>query len=317
MHSISEAAISVAHVTQQFASVRALDDLNFAVPAGTIYGFVGPNGAGKTTTIKAVLGLLFPQSGAIQVYGHNPQAEGPLVRTLCGVLLEQTGLYERLSAMDNLDFYGRVWRLDPDERRRRAEALLKTFGLWDRRQDRAGLFSKGMKQKLAIARVLIHRPKLILLDEPTSGLDPEASATLRQDLRDLAEEEGVTIFLTTHNLPEVEQLCTSVGVIRAGRIIAQGSPAELRAHTGKHQVLIAGSGFSDQLLAQVQHLPGVTGVAVQGDELTIKLATDQSVAPIVAALVQGGAAVENVQKGTASLEEAFLSLMGSEEAHVA
>src|SRR6478752_3016179 len=216
--SMTEAAIQTTDLTRDFGSVRAVDHLTLTVPPGIIFGFLGPNGAGKTTTIHLLLGLLEATSGEARVLGLDPRTQSEQIRTRSGALLEFSGLYERLTAEDNLDFYGRVWHMPPGERQTRIKELLTHLSLYDRRKERVSTWSRGMKQKLAIARVLLHRPDLIFLDEPTAGLDPVAAAALRDDLEALVQREGTTVFLNTHNLPEAERLCQQVGVIREGRL---------------------------------------------------------------------------------------------------
>jgi ABC-2 type transport system ATP-binding protein len=230
----------------------------------------------------------------------------------CGALLEHPGLYERLSAQDNLDFYGRAWHVPKRTRADRIRELLTRFGLWDRRDDPVGNWSRGMKQKLAVARAVLHRPDLVFLDEPTSGLDPVATAGLREDLAMLAAQEGVTVFLTTHNLNEAERLCGQVGVISRGRLLAVGSPDELRARQDSGRVDITVRGITSDVVALLQSMPGVTAVTVDGARLSLALPSGASVAPIVALLVQHDVAVEEVRRARATLEDAFLELMGAE-----
>src|SRR5215467_13411015 len=182
---MSEAAIRTTGLTRAFGNVRAVDALTLEVPSGIIFGFLGANGAGKTTSINLLLGLLEPTAGRAEVLGFDTRRQGSAIRERTGALLEYSGLYERLSAEDNLDFYGRVWHLSTAERQERIKQLLTHVGLYERRHERVGTWSRGMKQKLAITRVLLHRPALIFLDEPTAGLDPVAAAGLRDDLERL------------------------------------------------------------------------------------------------------------------------------------
>jgi ABC-2 type transport system ATP-binding protein len=307
---MTEAAIRTNQLTRDFGSVRAVDSLTLDVPPGIIFGFLGANGAGKTTTIHLLLGLLDPTDGQATVLGFDPHTQGGEVRARTGALLEFAGLYERLSAEDNLDFYGRVYHLSATERRERIKELLTHLDLYDRRRERVSTWSRGMKQKLAIARVLLHRPQLIFLDEPTAGLDPVAAAALRDDLAELVQREGVTVFLNTHNLPEAERLCQQVGVIRQGKLLTVGSPDMLRQQTGRPQAEIIGAGFTPEVLAMLRARPDVAGATAQNSHLTVDLRGDNArMAPIVAALVQAGAEIEEVHRGKASLEEVFLSLM--------
>ncbi len=307
-------ALSTRGLVVDFGTVRALDGLSIEVPAGIVFGFLGPNGAGKTTVIRTLLGLVEPSAGSAEVLGLDPRRDAAAIRERCGALLEHPGLYERLSAADNLEFYGRIWRLRARERRDRARELLEQLALWDRRDEPVGRWSRGMKQKLAVARAMLHRPQLVFLDEPTSGLDPVATAALREDLAALAAREGVTIFLTTHNLAEAERLCTTVAVIRGGRLLAIGTPASLRAGTGAHLVRIAARGVGAELRARLAALPEVESVADDPDgALRVSLGSapgeEPSAARIVALLVDGGAAVEEVVRIRPTLEQAFLDLV--------
>ena len=302
-------ALRTTQLTRDFASVRAVDGISLEVAPGTVFGFLGPNGAGKTTTIRLLLGLLEPTSGQAEVLGFNVRSQADEIRARCGALLEHNGIYERLSAYDNLDFYAKIWRMSAPERQARIKELLTNLDLWDRRDETAGNWSRGMKQKLAVARALLHRPALVFLDEPTAGLDPIASAALRDDLANLAQSEGVTIFLTTHNLTEAEKLCAQVGVIRQGKLIAAGSPDELRRTSGQPRLEISGSGFSEPALGAIRALPAVSAVHNGAGQIVVEFHQSSSSAPIVTLLVQAGAQIEEVRKGKADLEQAFLSLL--------
>jgi ABC-2 type transport system ATP-binding protein len=298
-------------LTRRFETVTAVDGLDLEVQAGTVFGFLGPNGAGKTTTIRLLLGLLEPTAGSASVLGHDVVRDGDAVRLGCGVLLEHAGLYERLSAAENLEYFGRLWHIPRDERERRIVELLEHFGLADRRTELVGTWSRGMKQKVALARALLHRPRVIFLDEPTAGLDPVAAAGLRTDLLDLARRESVTVFITTHNLDEAARTCGRVGVIRAGRLIAEGPPDSLGSGNA-HTVTIAGSGF-EAALDSLRVRPDVASVTADNGELRVELTADAPVAPIVRLLVERGVDVEGVHKDTGSLEEAFLALLEEPE----
>jgi len=305
-------ALRTTQLTRDFAAVRAVDNISLEVAPGTVFGFLGPNGAGKTTTIRLLLGLLEPTSGQAEVLGFNTHTQADEIRTRCGALLEHNGIYERLSAYDNLDFYAKIWHMPAAERQARIKELLTNLELWDRRAEAAGKWSRGMKQKLAVARTLLHRPALVFLDEPTAGLDPIASAALRDDLANLAKSEGVTIFLTTHNLTEAEKLCGQVGVIRQGQLIATGSPDELRRNSGQPRLEISGTGFSEQALAALKALPVVVAVHSGETQIVIEFHQSTSSAPIINLLVNHGAQIEEVRKGQADLEQAFLSLLEQE-----
>lgn len=302
-------AIRTLGLSRRFGPVHALDGIALEVPRGIIFGFLGPNGSGKTTTIRLLLGLLEATSGTAQVLGYDTRTSASAIRERCGALLEHCGLYERLSAVDNLDLYGRFWRLTRDARRARTRELLSNLGLWDRRDEIVAGWSRGMKQKLAIARALLHRPELLFLDEPTAGLDPVAAEALRDDLSRLSANEGVTVFLTTHNLAEAERLCALVGLLRNGHLLAVAPPAQLSAASDAPRVEIMGSGLTDTMLAMLCAHHAVASARVDGRCLVVDLARAADVPSVVAALVGWGYQLEAVRNSAGSLEEVFHTLM--------
>jgi len=304
-----ETVIKTNALTREFKSTRAVDALNIEVPKGIVFGFLGPNGSGKTTTIRMLLGLLEPTSGKAEVLGFDTEKHPDDIRARCGALLEHPGIYERLSAEDNLQLYARIWKMTEHERRTRIKELLESFGLWDRRNDPAGTWSHGMKKKLAVARAMLHRPALLFLDEPSAGLDPVAAAGLREELASVVRREGVTVFLTTHNLSEAEKLCSRVAVIRRGRLLAEGPPDELRANRGGDRVEVLGDGFSEDLLNKLRAQTSVRSVTLKDEKLLVELSDRSKASPLVRLLVEGGAEIEEVRKATVSLEDVFLALV--------
>jgi ABC-2 type transport system ATP-binding protein len=306
--------ITIENLSKNFDSIKAVNGLSLEIPAGIIFGFLGPNGAGKTTTIRLLLGLLEPTSGSVEVLGFDTRTQADRVRAQTGALLEHTGIYEQMSAEDNLEFYAKAFRMPAVERQSRIQELLTHLGLWERRKDRAGNWSRGMKQKLALARTLLHQPNLVLLDEPTAGLDVQSAVAIREDLEALASRENITIFLTTHNMVDAEKLCQQVAVIREGSLVALGSPDELRARAGKPRVEITGRGFNHQALKLLQAHPQVGTIETQNSHLVIDLLAETDVAALVSILVGAGAQVEEVRRPTASLEEVFLKLTGERDA---
>jgi ABC-2 type transport system ATP-binding protein len=309
-------AIRIDNLTREFdtksGSVRALDRLSLEVPAGIVFGFLGPNGAGKTTTIRLLLGLLEPTKGRAEVLGFDTQTQASEIRTRTGALLEHTGVYEHLSAEDNLEFYARAWRLPAAERKSRIQELLTHMGLWDRRTDQAGKWSRGMKQKLALARALLHHPDLVLLDEPTAGLDVAAAVAVREDLASLVAREGVTVLLTTHNMAEAQELCSQVAVIREGQLVTVGHPDELRARSGAPRVKVTGRGFSPEVVDLLRTQPGVAGARARNGALVLDLGPETQAAPLISLLVGAGAEIEEVRREKASLQEVFLTLTEEE-----
>ena len=304
-----ESVIRTHTLTRDFKSTRAVDGLTVEVPPGIVFGFLGPNGSGKTTTIRMLLGLLEATSGKAEVLGFDAATHSDDIRLRCGALLEHSGIYERLSAEDNLELYARVWKMGSSERSARIKELLESFGLWERRKDAAGTWSHGMKKKLAVARAMLHRPALLFLDEPTAGMDAVAAAGLREDLSDVVRREGVTVFLTTHNLPEAEKLCSKVAVIHKGRLLAEGRPGELRSANGSHQVEVVGKGFSEQALEAIRKNPQVRKANLNDGTLLLDMEDSSRISPFVRLLVEAGAEIEEIRKGKASLEDVFLALV--------
>lgn len=305
-------AIQTNQLTRSFGTLKAVDRLTMSVPRGTVFGFLGPNGSGKTTTIRLLLGLLDPDQGQARVLGFDTVAQADEVRARSGALLEHHGLYERLSAAENLDYYGRIWHMSKAERERRMRELLEPLGLYERRNEPIGRWSRGMKQKLAVARTLVHHPELVFLDEPTAGLDPVASAALREDLAMLAEQEGVTIFLTTHNLAEAEKLCNQVAVINRGQLLALGSPADLRSRTSAPRLYVRGKGFSSQVIESLRNHVLVSGVRQSNGQVVMDLTDLSRSHEIVNQLVNAGVEIDEVRKEQADLEDVFLRLVEEE-----
>jgi ABC-2 type transport system ATP-binding protein len=305
--------VQMTDVSMSFGQLQAVDQVSLTVEKGEVFGFLGPNGAGKTTTIRLLLGLLVPTTGRAEVLGFDTRTQADAIREHCGALLEFNGLYERMSAQDNLEFQGRVWRMPAAQRQARIEEMLTDIGLWERRFEMVGKWSRGMKQKLAVARAMFHRPELIFLDEPTAGLDPIAAAALRQDLVALAEREGVTIFLTTHNLAEAEKICDRVAVIRKGKLLATGTVDELSGKNGAIHAEIAGKGFNDDVVARLRAMPDVASVRRENSHVSIELEHNVEIWPVVNMLVGCGVQIEGVHKNAKGLEDVFLDLMQDEK----
>jgi ABC-2 type transport system ATP-binding protein len=306
-------AIRTERISRSFGTLKAVDRLSLEVRRGIVFGFLGPNGSGKTTTIRLLLGLLDPDQGQAEVLGFDTQRQSDDVRARCGALLEYHGLYERLTAVDNLDYYGRIWHMSNAERQSRTRELLEPLDLWERRGEVVGKWSRGMKQKLAVARTLMHHPELVFLDEPTSGLDPVASAALREDLEELASKEGVTIFLTTHNLAEAEKLCDQVGVISHGQLLAVGTPEELRTRTSAPRLHVSGRGFTEDLLNKLKAHPLVSALQQRNGSLILDLKDQKQSPALVTLMVLDGAQIDEVRKEKADLEDVFLKLVENDE----
>lgn len=299
--------IKIDGLTKLYGEVSALDGLSLAVPEGSVFGFLGPNGAGKTTTISLLMGLIEPSDGSARVLGFDTVEAADEIRALVGALLDETGLYEQMSAYENLLFYARVWRFTPREAEVRIEAVLTEIGLWDRRNDLVGSWSRGMQQRLALARAQLHEPELLFLDEPTAGLDVVSAREVRDHLAGLARA-GKTIFLTTHNMAEAEELCARVAVIRNGQLIAEGEPSSLLSDSG-HEVTIVGDHLAATVSA-IQVRADVVSAVLDNDRLRLRMTTPDP-SPVVSELVAAGASIHEVSRGT-RLEDAFLELIGTD-----
>ncbi len=316
---------------RRFGSLWAIRGVDLEVYRGEVLGLLGPNGAGKTTTVRLLTALIEPNEGRATVDGLDVVAQADDVRARVGILTETPGLYDKLSATANLEFFGRLYGLDAATRAERIEHYLRLFSLWERRDDVAGTFSKGMKQKLAIARALLHDPAVVFLDEPTAALDPEAAYIVREAIEAL-RRLGRTIVLATHNLDEADRLCDRVAFIR-GALLRVDSPAGLRGSLGGHGVEVGLGGVPDdpargaatELPADgatraapmdaateaVRAVPGVTAVAVNGARLLITTADPAAVTPaIVRALVAVGADIVEVRERATSLEQVYFDVMG-------
>jgi len=292
-------------LTRRFGDLVAVNDLNLEVEKGEIFGFLGPNGAGKTTTIRMLAALIAPSSGEATVAGLHLGRENRAIREHVGVLTETPGLYKRLSAIDNLLFFAKLYGVP--EPRKQAERYLQLFELWDRRDDLAGSFSKGMRQKLAIARAMLHEPQVLFLDEPTASLDPEAAKVVRDLIETLRSEER-TIFLCTHNLDEADRLCDRVALFNT-RLVAVGGPQELKKRLyGRRTVIHLADphpGLEDAL-----SLSFIKKIERVDNTLVVSLSDPERENPIlVSRLVELGAKVQFVNELRVSLEDLYLDLM--------
>ncbi|HZI05013.1 MAG TPA: ABC transporter ATP-binding protein [Archangium sp.] len=297
--------ISVQGLAKRFGTRTAVEGLDFDVRPGEVFGLLGPNGAGKTTTVRMLTGLLRPSEGEARVWGHSVRTDGEALRRVVGLLTEQPGLYERLSARDNLRFFMKLHELDERQVWPRVQAYLERFGLAGRENDACGGFSKGMRQKLAIVRTLVHDPKVIFLDEPTSGLDPESARTVRDAVAELAAE-GRTIVLCSHNLAEVERLCTRVAVVK-GRLLAMAPVNELRRTGSALEVKVEGE--AERYVEALAALPFAPNVLAEGARMRVMLADEDQAPDVVACLVGAGARVRSAVPAQRPLEEVYLELI--------
>ncbi len=303
--------IETDQVTRRYGDQVAVHELSMTVRAGEIFGFLGHNGAGKTTTVRLLNGLLEPHAGTLRVLGLDPARQGAQLRKCTGVLTETPSLDERLTAEDNLRLFAAMYNVPRAEIRPRVRELLELFDLADRAGDRVGGFSKGMKQRLALARALVHRPELIFLDEPASGLDPVVTRHLHDLILHLSRVEGRTVFLCTHNLNEAQKLCRRVAVLQAGRLVALGTPREL-ARQIKADVHLSITIHPEQVDRAVAVLSPEhpTTLARNGDGDTVRIAnvTRDHIPALVAALVQAGIAIYRVEHDEPTLEDIYFAL---------
>jgi ABC-type multidrug transport system, ATPase component len=303
--------IVVDGLRKDFRALTAVHDMSFTVGDGEIFGLLGPNGAGKTTTVRMLAGLIAPSAGTATVNGHSLGEGSQRIRAITGILTESPGLHEKLTARQNLAFYGRLYGLRGKRLRDAVDRYLGVVELTEHADRRVATFSKGMKQKLAIARALLHDPEVIYLDEPTSGLDPSAAKTVRDFIATL-RSLGRSIVVCTHNLDEAERLCDRIGIMR-GTLLRVDTPAGLRRHgrAATVRVELNGARGPESFIGCMADLPFVTGVQANETTLVVELADPPHETPdLVAALVAAGARITSVAEEAQTLEEAYLSLVG-------
>jgi ABC-2 type transport system ATP-binding protein len=301
--------IHIENLTKRFREVLAVDNLSMDVTEGEVFGFLGPNGAGKTTTVRMLTGLIGPTSGSATVAGYSLGRQGTDIRRTVGVLTETPGMYDNLSAEYNLRIFAELYEVK--DVGGQIDRYLKMLGLWERRFDPAGTFSKGMKQKLAIARALLHEPKILFLDEPTAGLDPEGAHLVREFIAEL-KKEGRTIFLCTHNLDEADHLCDRVGVFKT-RLLVVDSPAKLRRSVFGRKVIFHLKSADETIAEKVRSLSFVREVKVIDNKLVVTLDDPETRNPdIVRTLVNASADVQFVGELRHSLEDVYLQLVNSQ-----
>lgn len=311
---MSSPVIQISSLTRRFGEKNAVDNLILDVQAGEIFGFLGHNGAGKTTTVRLLNGVLEPTSGGAQVLGLDPQTEGSALRARTGVLTETPSLDERLTARDSLSIYADLYNVPRADVAVRVNSLLAEFELADRADEKVGGYSKGMKQRLALARALLHKPEVLFLDEPTAALDPVAARHVHTLVENLARREGCTVFLCTHNLVEAQKLCDRVAVMEHGRLVALGTPADLtRQYVKRLDVDLEVDPVQMELVLPIlQGLPQlVIGSPKQEkDFLTLTLSGREAVPELLAVLVQKGLRVYRLAPQEANLEEVYFALHG-------
>jgi ABC-2 type transport system ATP-binding protein len=299
-------------LTKQFpggrsgTAITAVDGLTLDVKEGEVFGFLGPNGAGKTTTVRMLTSLIGPSSGHATVNGFTVGRDDDHIRASVGILTETPGMYDRLSAEKNLSIFANLYGVKDVPRQ--VEKYLRLLGLWERRGDEVGSFSKGMRQKLAIARALLHEPKVLFLDEPTSGLDPEAAKLVRDFVAEL-KTEGRTIFLCTHNLDEADRLCERIGIFKT-RLITVDSPANLRRRLYGRKVVFHMKRLDPAWAEAIRALPFVKEAEAVDAKLVVGLDAPEDENPVILRrLVELGAEVQFVGELRHSLEDVYLQLV--------
>ncbi len=301
--------IDTENLTKKFGNLTAVESLTLHVNDGEVFGFLGPNGAGKTTTVRMLCCLISKTSGTARIgnYEVGNSADQQKIRRMVGLLTENVGLYEELSAYDNLDFYGRFYRLDVQKRKEQIEYLLKMLGLWERRNDAAGTFSKGMKQKIAIARALIHDPQVLFLDEPTASLDPEAAKTVRDFILELKKEKR-TIFLNTHLLDEAEKICDRVAILNT-RLIATGTPQELRRSLSGRKIKVQLQRVDNVIVEAIKKI-GFPVSEITNNSLVIDVSDPEKENPAILKVIEdAGGHVQFITEIGSTLEDVYLKLV--------
>ena len=278
---------------------QAVQNVSLALEPGEVFGFLGPNGAGKTTTVKLLNGMLTPTEGICRVLGSDPALEPEKVHAVSGVVTEHARMYENLTGLENLVFYAELFGISADEAAGRAEALLQEMELEEAKDRKLAAWSTGMRQRISLARALIHRPKILFLDEPTSGLDPESAQNVNRMIREMAENSGITVFLCTHQLRYAQEICTRYGLIEEGRLLAAGTLEELRAEA-----------FS-QITLQIRAGSMPTGMGFRqtgAQEYETMIRTEEEIPEIVRRIAAAGGDIYKVEARQPDLEDIYFAL---------
>ena len=314
---MNTSVISIDQLTRCFHETVAVDNLSLAVQPGEIFGFLGHNGAGKTTTVRLLNGVIEPTSGSVRVLGLDPHLDGSALRARTGVLTETPSLDDRLTAWDILGIFADLYGVPRKQVRPRITELLEEFDLADRASERVGGYSKGMKQRLALARALLHKPELIFLDEATSGLDPVSAHHVNQLIERMARRDGCTVFMCTHNLVEAQRLCDRVAILEHGRLVALGTPAELtRQYVRRLDVEVEVA--EEQIPAALSVLRNMPKLvlgepAKPNGALVITINQHESIPEVLAALVHSQIRIYRMAPQEANLEQVYFTLHEEKE----
>jgi ABC-2 type transport system ATP-binding protein len=301
--------IDTENLTRKFGSLTAVDNLTLHVGEGEVFGFLGPNGAGKTTTVRMLCCLIAKTSGQAKVAGYDTsnQADALKIRKIIGFVPDNVGLYEDLTAYENLDYYGKLYKCPEPQRKTNIQRFLNLLELWEKKDLPVGTFSKGMKQKLALARALIHDPEILFMDEPTANLDPESAKTVRDFIMQLKEEKK-TIFLNTHNLDEAQRICDRIGILNT-KLMATGTSGELKHLVGSRRTVIQLEQVTDSVLKALKKL-AKEKMSRSENKLIFELTNPEEENPgIIQAMVEAGGRIQSVVVSSSSLEEAYLKLV--------
>lgn len=294
-------AVITEHLSKIYAhGKKAVDDVSITIDQGEVFGFLGPNGAGKTTTVKLLNGMLSPAEGSCSVFGLNPAEVPEKMHGLSGVVTEHAQMYDNLTGFQNLIFYGTLFGIDKNECEKRAKELLTQLDLYDVRERKLAAYSTGMRQRLSLARAMIHRPKILFLDEPTSGLDPESAQSVNNLICSLAREEGTTVFLCTHQLRYAQEICTSYGLIDDGRLLAAGNLEQLRK--------LVFSGVKVKVKADL-YPEQLHFMELENGSAEIKVQSENEIPQIVRQIIDAGGSIYHVSAQKLSLEEIYFSLI--------
>ena len=309
--------IEVSNVTKVLRGRAVLSDINFQVPKGLVFGILGPNGSGKTTLLRILLGLITPDTGEVKVLGQNPLSMTREDKNGIGFVLEDHGLNERLTAYQNIDFFAQVYGLAKEKRRARILEMLDKVDLSAYIKKPVGTFSKGMKQRLSLARALIHEPRILFLDEPTSNLDPEGTVYIRNLILRLSSEEGITIYINSHDLDEVERICTRIVIMKHGNIMLQGAMADLLRPNNQTtlEVKLEESEAFPKLVNLLNTLSFVTHFKIEKGAAFIELIDDSSRLTLFNTLAQNSIPIKEITQIKNSLEDLYISIVKEEEHH--
>jgi ABC-2 type transport system ATP-binding protein len=305
--------ITVENLTKKFETVTAVENISFNINESEIFGFLGPNGAGKTTTIRMLSTLISQTSGKITIDNRSPESDGEYIRSIIGLLTESPGMYEKISAYDNLEYYSSFYNIPGTKRKDNIERYLKMFDLWDRKDDLVGTYSKGMKQKLALSRALIHEPKILFLDEPTAGLDPESAHMVRNFIESLKKEK-TTVFLCTHNLEEASNLSDRVCIIKR-KIIRIATLSELQSDDKNKRVEIIFTENASKYIKLLEEIDKIKDIQADNNRAILVIEEPEISNPlIIKKLVGNGAEILYFNEIKATLEEIYLDLIKDKEA---